>query len=364
MDMIARKLDFSGESPDGIAQYVPKILVIDDEASVRRTVCRELKNQGCEYTEAANADEAKSMIKGRDFDLVLCDVKMPGESGMDLIKHISEERPDTAVIMITGVGDMDIAKNVLESGAYGYVTKPFTPDELMFNVSGALRRRELELENRAYHKNLEKKIIERTDSLRIANERLGMAMNGFVEALAMTVEMRDPYTAGHQNRVSSLACAITNELGYNGARVEGIRMAAKIHDLGKITIPAEILNKPGRLNEIEFTLIKTHSRLGYEILKDIAFPWPIAQIVLQHHERLDGSGYPQGLTEKEILLEAKILAVADVIEAMASHRPYRPALSIDEALEEIMRHKGRLYDSEVSDACLRLFQVKNYILPS
>ncbi|MBN1833624.1 MAG: response regulator [Deltaproteobacteria bacterium] len=364
MDMIERQLDFSNESIGETAQNAPKILVIDDEASVRRTVCRELRNQGCDYAQAANADEAKTMIKDRDFDLVLCDVKMPGESGMDLIKHIYEECPDTAVIMITGVGDMEIAKNVLESGAYGYVTKPFRPDELMFNVSGALRRRALELENRTYHQNLEKEISERTDSLRVANERLGMAMNGFVEALAMTVEMRDPYTAGHQNRVSSLACAITEELGYDGTNVEGIRMAAKIHDLGKITVPAEILNKPGRLTEIEFTLIKTHSRLGYEILKDIAFPWPIAQIVLQHHERLDGSGYPQGLTEKEILLEAKILAVADVIEAMASHRPYRPALSLDEALEEIVRHKGRLYDSEVTDACLRLFREKNFKLPS
>ena len=362
--MINRELDLSDELSGETVQNVPRILVIDDEAGVRRTVCRKLENHGCEYAQAANAEEARSLIKGQDFDLVLCDMRMPGESGMNLIKHISEEHPDTAVIMITGVGDMDVARNVLENGAYGYVVKPFQPDELMFNVSSALRRRKLELENRAYHKNLEMKITERTDSLRVANERLVMAMNGFVEAMAMTVEMRDPYTAGHQNRVSRLACAIAEELGLNGAQVEGLRMAGMIHDLGKITVPAEILNKPGRLSEIEFSLIKTHSRLGYEILKDIAFPWPIAQIVLQHHERLDGSGYPRGLTEKDILLEAKILAVADVIEAMASHRPYRPALSLDEALEEIERHKGRFYDSEVTDACLRLFREKDFKLPS
>jgi len=362
--MINRELDLSDELFGETVQNAPKILVIDDEAGVRRTVCRKLGNHGCEYAQAANAEEARSLIKGQDFDLVLCDMRMPGESGMDLIKHISEEHPDTAVIMITGVGDMDVARNVLENGAYGYVIKPFGPDELMFNVSSALRRRKLELDNRAYHKNLEMKITERTDSLRVANERLKMAMNGFVEAMAMTVEMRDPYTAGHQNRVSRLACAIAEELGFNGAQVEGLRMAGMIHDLGKITVPAEILNKPGRLSEIEFSLIKTHSRVGYEILKDIAFPWPIAQIVLQHHERLDGSGYPRGLTEKDILLEAKILAVADVIEAMASHRPYRPALSLDEALEEIERHKGRFYDSEVTDACLRLFREKDFKLPS
>ena len=230
--MINREPDFSDESLGRSFQNVPKILVIDDEASVRRTVCRELRNQGCEYTQAANADEAKSMIKSRDFDLVLCDVKMPGESGMDLIKHISEECPDTAVIMITGVGDMDIAKNVLESGAYGYVTKPFRPDELMFNVSGALGRRKLELENRAYHKNLETKITERTNSLRVANERLRMAMNGFVEALAMTVEMRDPYTTSHNRRVAELSCAIAEEMGLSAERTEGLRLAARIHDVG------------------------------------------------------------------------------------------------------------------------------------
>ncbi len=362
--MASVKLDLSDVFSGETVQEVPKILVVDDEASVRRLVCRKLENQGFKYAQAANAEEARSLIKGQEFDLVLCDMKMPGESGVDLIKHISKEHPDTAVIMITGVGDMDVAKNVLENGAFGYVVKPFRPDELMFNVSCALRRRKLELENRTYHKNLETMITERTDSLRVANERLVMAMNGFVEAMAMTVEMRDPYTAGHQNRVSKIACAITEELDLNGALIEGIRMAGMIHDLGKITVPAEILNKPGRLTEIEFSLIKTHSRLGYEILKDIAFPWPIAQIVLQHHERLDGSGYPRGLTEKEILLESKILAVADVIEAMASHRPYRPALSLDAALEEINRNRGRLYDSEVTDACLRLFREKDFKLPS
>jgi putative nucleotidyltransferase with HDIG domain len=362
--MINRAIDFGDEMFGETVQDVPKILVVDDEASVRRLVCRKLGNHGCECAQAANAEEAKSLIKGQDFDLVLCDMRMPGESGMDLIKHISEEHPDTAVIMITGVGDMDVARNVLENGAFGYVVKPFRPDELMFNVSSALRRRKLELDNRAYHKNLEKMITERTDSLRVANERLAMAMNGFVEAMAMTVEMRDPYTAGHQNRVSKLACAITEELGFHGTQLEGIRMAGMIHDLGKITVPAEILNKPGRLTEIEFCLIKTHSRLGYEILKDIAFPWPIAQIVLQHHERLDGSGYPQGLTEKDILMESKILAVADVVEAMASHRPYRPALRLEEALEEIDRHKGRFYDSQVTDACTRLFREKDFKLPS
>ena len=348
------KLDLSDELSGEMFQNAPKILVVDDEASVRDLVCRKLGKHGCKYAQAANAEEARSLIKGQDFDLILCDMKMPGESGMDLIKHISEEHPDTAVIMITGAGDMDVARNVLENGAYGYVVKPFRPEELMFNVSSALRRRQLELDNRAYHKNLEMMITERTDSLRVANERLVMAMNGFVEAMAMTVEMRDPYTAGHQNRVSKLACAITKELGFNGAQVEGIRMAGMIHDLGKISIPSEILNKPSSLTEIEFSFIKTHPRVGYDIIADIEFPWPIAQIVLQHHEKMNGSGYPQGLSGEDILLDARILCVADLVEAMASHRPYRAALGIKKALDEISKNKEVFYDPDVVDALFRL----------
>ena len=177
-----------------------------------------------------------------------------------------------------------------------------------------------------------------------------------IQAMAQTVEVRDPYTAGHQRRVSDLARAIATHMGLSPERVDGIRMAGVIHDIGKISVPAEILSKPGILTDLEFSLIKTHPRVGYDILKEIEFPWDIAQIVLQHHERLDGSGYPHGLSSRNILLDAKILAVADVVEAMASHRPYRPALGIEKALQEISDRKGRLYDTAVVDTCLRLFE--------
>ena len=192
--------------------------------------------------------------------------------------------------------------------------------------------------------------------------RLRKALGGTIEALALTVERRDPYTAGHQKRVAHLSRAIGDEIGLPRPQIEAVRMAGAIHDIGKVSVPAEILSKPGRLTDLELSLIKTHPTVGYEILKEIEFPWPIARIVLQHHERMNGSGYPEGLSGQAILIEARILGVADVVEAMASHRPYRPALSIEEALEEISHKKGMLYDAIVVDACLRLFKEKGFRL--
>ncbi|MBN1222255.1 MAG: HD domain-containing protein [Candidatus Aminicenantes bacterium] len=187
-------------------------------------------------------------------------------------------------------------------------------------------------------------------------EKLRKAMEGTVQAMSFTIETRDPYTAGHQHRVTQLASKLAMEMGLSEDTIEGVRMAGDLHDIGKIYVPAEILSKPGKLSEAEYDIIKTHPQVGYDILKPIDFPWPIADIVLQHHERMDGSGYPAGLRGEAILLEARILAVADVIEAMATHRPYRPALSIETALEEISDNKGTLYDSEVVDACLKIFE--------
>ena len=191
-------------------------------------------------------------------------------------------------------------------------------------------------------------------------EKLERAVDGTVEALARMAELRDPYTAGHQRRVSKLACAIAEEMGISGQDIDGIRVAGAIHDLGKIYVPAEILSKSGGISELEFTIIKHHPQVAYDILSTIEFPWPLAQIVVQHHERLNGSGYPTGALGPNILLHAKILAVADVVEAMASHRPYRPALGIDKALEEISRNSGVLYDSDVVKACLSVIHDKGF----
>jgi PAS domain S-box-containing protein/putative nucleotidyltransferase with HDIG domain len=193
-------------------------------------------------------------------------------------------------------------------------------------------------------------------------ENLRKSFGATVQVMVSAIEMRDPYTSGHQLRVADIACAIAKEMGLPQDKIEGIRMAGSIHDIGKLSIPAEILSKPTKLTDIEFSLIKEHSHSGYEMLKDVESPWPLAQIVYQHHERMDGSGYPRNLKGDEIIMEARIMAVADVVEAMASYRPYRPALGIEVALEEIEKNKGIFYDNAVADACLRLFREKGYQL--
>jgi PAS domain S-box-containing protein len=200
------------------------------------------------------------------------------------------------------------------------------------------------------------------EELKQTLESLRKSIGATIQTMVSAVEMRDPYTAGHQLRVADLACSIAAEIGLPQDKIDGIRMAGSIHDIGKLSIPAEILSKPTKLTDIEFSLIKEHSRSGYEMLKDVESPWPLAQIVYQHHERMNGSGYPRNLKGNEILIEARIMAVADVVEAIASHRPYRPGLGIEVALEEIEKNKGIFYDDAVADACLRLFREKGYQL--
>jgi PAS domain S-box-containing protein len=195
-------------------------------------------------------------------------------------------------------------------------------------------------------------------------EQLQIAVMSTVEVATTLSEMRDPYTAGHERRVGKIAAAIGTELGLEAQRIEGLRVAGYLHDIGKITIPTEILSKPGKLSAVEFKLIRGHAQAGYDVLKNVDFPWPVAEVALQHHERMDGSGYPGGLKGDAILLEAKILAVADVVEAMCSHRPYRVALGIEAALAEIERGRGTVYDPVVVDACLKLFREKSYTIPA
>jgi PAS domain S-box-containing protein/putative nucleotidyltransferase with HDIG domain len=268
---------------------------------------------------------------------------------------------------------------------YGKVERDKTG--AVVGINGVLRdvteRKRIEEKLRKAHEGLERKVQARTAELRKTNEallveinerksaeralqesygELHRALEGTIHALALTVEKRDPYTAGHQQRVSNLACAIAREMSLSEETIKGIRMVGFIHDLGKIYVPAEILNKPGHLTDVESILIRSHARVGYDILKTVEFPWPIAQVIVQHHERIDGSGYPLGLSGEDILLEARIIGVADAIEAIASHRPYRPALGLDKALEEVSVKRGILYDQDVVDACLRLFTEKGYHL--
>jgi len=277
------------------------------------------------------------------IDIILLDLELQDSQGeLETFTRVHNQAKDVPIVVLSGLEDEGLASKILQE-AEDYLFKG--------EIAGSLLEHSMRYAIK--YKKSEEKLQQTLDKLR-------KAMGGIIDAIALTVESRDPYTAGHQRRVADLARAIATEMGLLEDQIDGIRIAGLIHDLGKMSVPGEILNRPGLLNELEFKMIKFHAQIGYDILKGIDFPWPVARIALAHHERIDGSGYPNGLKGEEILLEARILAVADVVEAMSSHRPYRPALGIDDALDEISKNRGILYDPDVVDACLRVFLGKGY----
>ncbi len=344
----------------GVNGSLKQILVVDDEKPIRMLLQKILEANGYSCRAAEDAGHARELLAEQASDLVLCDINMPGESGLDFIRYVLKSYPDTAAIMVSAIGDPHLAESMLELGVYDYIIKPMDRNGILISVANAFRRRELEIANRSYRRNLEQMVDERTNSLQRSMSKLENAMNGIVRAIAHTVETRDPYTAGHQRRVADLAAAIAQEVGFDRDQIEAVRVAAIIHDLGKISVPAEILSKPSRLTTNEFNLIKEHPQVGYDIVKDIEFPWDVSTMVYQHHEKLDGSGYPMGAAGDEILPGSRVLTVADVVEAMASHRPYRPGLGVDVALGEIDKNKGKFYDPDMAKACISLFKSKRF----
>lgn len=337
--------------------YKGKILAVDDTPASLRLLTDLLKAEGYDVLSAISGELALHAVASNPPDLVLLDIRMPDMDGLEVCRRLKagSATKNVPVIFVSAVTEIVERVQGFEVGAVDFVTKPYQREELMARV-----RAHLELNRLRNH--LEEVIEERTVELRRSEQKLRQNLFDSVSALASIVEMRDPYTAGHQRRVAQLAVAIANGMQLPENQVEGIYLAGVLHDVGKIQIPAEILSKPGRLNPLEFALIKEHALHGHEILKTIDFPWPIAEVILQHHERLDGSGYPRSLKGTDILVEAKIIAVADVVESMISHRPYRPSLGIDAALEEIERGRAQLYDPTVVDACIKLFREEGYVL--
>lgn len=339
-----------------------RILVVDDEKSIRLTLCAILQDAGYEVDVAEDAGRALALLADGGWDVVVTDIILPGVSGMGLLKEIRAAAHDVQVIMMTGEPTVETAAEAVRAGAHDYLTKPVAKNAILRSVATASQikqvddeKRRLQEANREYQQNLERSVTERTEELRLA-------LDGTIHAMAAAVECRDPYTAGHQQRVANLARHMARELGLPEERVMGTYYAGIVHDLGKISVPSEILTMPTHLCAEAMGMIRKHSTTGFRILKRIRFPWPIADIVHQHHERLDGSGYPRGLKGDAICMEARIVAVADVVEAMASHRPYRPALGIDAALGEILAKRNTLYDAEAVDACVRLFREKGFQL--
>ncbi len=333
------------------------ILIVEDDRFVRHSLAVYLGSKGFTILQAENGRVGLEIFFQENPDLVLLDLRMPELDGLEVLAALAQQIGEVPVIIISGVGSREDAIESLRLGAWDFLVKPIHDMTLLeHSVNRALERAVMIRERQRYQQELEKTVADRTAELRHRETQLKKALVGIVDVVATIVEKRDPYTAGHEQRVASLAKAIAQEMGLASREIEGLHLAAIIHDLGKVAIPSELLSKPGRLTDLEFQFIQTHVQVGYDILHRMEFPWPLARLVHQHHERLDGSGYPQGLKDGEIVLEARILGVADVVEAMSSHRPYRPALGVDTALEEITRHQGMLYDTDVVEVCFKLFR--------
>ena len=378
-------------------QQIFRILAVDDDETVRELYQGILKSNNpslalpeFDLTCCSQGDEAVEAVK-RSFDedapyaVAFLDLNMPpGPDGEWTAEEIHNLDPQINSVVVTGYRSTNFSnaeRQARFSDKLLYLQKPFHPREIIQFATALSIKWQAEKQLLTMHADLENLVELRTAELVKSNqllkveienrkrmqqelqqsfESLKIAMHSTIQAISMTVEKRDPYTSGHQQRVASLAKTIAEELKLPESQIESIYMAAGIHDIGKISLPAEILVKPIPLSDIEISLVQAHAEAGFDILKGIEFPWAIADIVLQHHERMDGSGYPRGLAGDDIVFEARIICVADVVETMASHRPYRPSIGMDKALEEIANNRGVLYDPQVVDACLKIFKETDF----
>jgi len=317
------------------------ILIVDDEESVRRLLNNKLSAEGYQCYEAANALQALDELHHNKIGLVMLDIKMPGRSGIELLPEIKSVHSDISVIMITATDDMHTAIQCMKQGAYHYITKPFELDEITISATRALEKRRLELENKEYQHHLEEKVAEQANKIRAS------FLNA-ITALVYALEAKDAYTSGHSQRVTDYATSIGGTLGLSAHDLNVLRYAAQLHDIGKIGITEDILHKPGPLDDGEWQIIRSHPVISERIIQPLDFLKEIRDVVRHHHERLDGSGYPDALAGDDIPMLTRILGVADAYDAMTSRRPYRTrALSPEQAMGEIVRCQGSQFDPRV-----------------
>lgn len=337
------------------------ILVVDDEAPIQRMLGRLLEQCGYSCTLASNAKEARQCLADQEFALILCDVNMPGESGLDLVKHVLSEYPHTAAVMVTGLDNPELAAVALELGAYGYILKPFETNEILINVANALRRRRLEIENRAHRERLELTVIERTSALRKAiddlehaEKELRLSREETIQRLAIAAEYRDGATAQHIQRMSHYCALLARRYGLDSQHCELIRIASPMHDIGKIGTPDHILLKPGKFTPEEFQAIALHPEIGYRILSgsDADLLNLAATIAWTHHEKFDGSGYPRGLKGDAIPLEGRIASIADTFDALTTKRVYKPAFPFEQAIDIMHKRREKDFDPDLLDTFL------------
>lgn len=323
-----------------------RCLVVDDEPRLRQALVRLMQGAGFRCVEANSAQDALAILDREPFELVLSDMRMPGMDGASLLRRIRERHPDVAVVMITAVAEVEVAVSCLSAGAMDYITKPFIFEEVRARVTQALEKRRLLLENRDYQEQLEERVKAQAQRL----EDLFLAS---VQSLAEALELKDPYTRGHSIRVSRYGVAISRMLGIEAATIRHIELGGQLHDIGKIGVREDVLNKPGPLTKEEYQHIMTHPVLGWRILRPLLGDNSVVlNIVRSHHERMDGKGVPDGLGGSDIAREARIIAVADAFDAMMSRRPYRKGLSYIDTLDELKRMSGTQFDGDVVNAFL------------
>jgi len=330
-----------------MAEKLEKILIVDDEESVRRLLNNKLTIEGYRCREASSARQALDELRHNNIDLVMLDIKMPEKSGIELLPEIKGGYPDISVIMVTAIADMQTAIQCMKRGAYDYLVKPFELDEITISVGRALEKRGLELENKEYQHHLEEKVAEQANKIR-------SAFISAITSLVYALEAKDAYTSGHSQRVAELSAAIARELHLSQRHIDKLKLAGLLHDIGKIGVQESVLNKPGRLTEAEFELVKRHPVIGERILRPIIEIEEILEVVRSHHEHYNGKGYPDGLKNDKIPLGARILAISDAYEAMTSERPYRASMSAGAARNEIKRNKGKQFDPEIADTFTRI----------
>jgi putative two-component system response regulator len=329
----------------------PYCLVVDDEPRLRQVLVHLMRNDGFNCIEAGNGEEALAQLEAHPVRLVMSDLRMPKMDGLELLRQIRGRWPDTAVVMITAVADVEVAVSCLAIGAMDYLTKPFHLEEVRARVAQALEKRRLVIENRGYQESLQAKVA-------VQARRLEELFLASIQSLAEALEVKDPYTRGHSIRVSHYSVVIAKELGLDGEMLRQVELGGHVHDIGKIGVREDVLNKPGKLTDEEYEHIMTHPVVGWRILAPLLGDVPVAlNIVRSHHERFDGRGVPDKLVGSSIPLEARIAAAADSFDAMTSDRPYRPdGLCVDEAVKEILRCSGSQFDPEIVAAFMSAYE--------
>jgi cyclic di-GMP phosphodiesterase len=348
----------AAEAPGGGGEAAAsfQVLLVDDEESISTMLSHRLCREGLRCRSASNGAEALEILKQDEFDVVISDLRMPGISGMELLRTVRSAYPHITFLVATGVDDVRVGVEAMKEGAADYLLKPFQLDGVAMSVARALENKRLARQIEDYRKNLEKMVDQRTKQLRAAMKRIETTYDETLEALGAALDLRDTETAGHSRRVSLYCLEIARGMGLSRDQLRQISRGSYLHDMGKIGIPDSILLKPGKLTEEETAVMQTHARIGYDLVSRIAFLAPAAEIILTHQERYDGTGYPQGLTGEEIPIGARIFTVADTLDAMTSDRPYRRALPLSAAYEEIRREADRQFDPAVVEVFLGIPQ--------